>query len=63
MDQRDRVIGEQGVRAAREREVVLHIARRLRGGEAADRVADRDPLIQRGEHALAQPVTQRRLTE
>ena len=30
VDQRDRVVGEQGVGAAREREMVLHVARRLR---------------------------------
>ena len=51
VDERDRVVAEQRVRAAGEREVVRDVAGRLGGVEAGDRVADRDPLIQRGERA------------
>ena len=39
------------------------VAGRFGGVEAADRVADRDPLIQRGERAAPEPVAQRWLAE
>ena len=42
---------------------MLHIALRLLGIQAGDRVADRDPLIERGERASPEPVAQGRLPE
>ena len=63
MDQPDRVITEERVRAASEREVVLHVAGCLLRVQAGDRVADRDPLIQRDERGLPELAPQRRLPE
>ena len=63
MDQRDRVVGEQRVGAAGEREMVLHVALGFLRGQTADRVAHRNPLIQRGERAAPEPVTQGGLAE
>ena len=63
MNQTDRVIGEQRVGAAREREMVLHVGVGLLRVQAGDRVANRDPLIKRGERAPPEPVTQRRLAQ
>jgi hypothetical protein len=63
VNQRDRVVGEQRVRASRERQMVLHLVGRLLGGQAGDRVAHPDPLVQRRDRALTQTTTQRGLAE
>ena len=63
VDQADRVVGEQCVRAARERQMVLHVAVGLLRVQTGDRVAHTDPLVQRRERALAQTATKRGLPE
>ena len=45
MDQGDRVVGEQRVRASREREMVLHVAGGLLCVQTGDREAHPDPLV------------------
>ena len=63
MDQRDRVIAEERVGAAGELDVMGDVGAGLLQVHPVDRAAQRDPLIQRREHALAQLATQRRLAE
>ena len=63
MDQRDRIITEQLVGAAGELDVVRDVLAGLLEIHPVDRAPQRDPLIERGEHALAQLATQGRLAE
>jgi hypothetical protein len=63
VQQRDRVLGEQRVLAAGQLEVMMQVAGGLGVSHAGQLVADRDPLIQRGERAHPQPLAQGRLTE
>jgi hypothetical protein len=51
MDQRDRVVGEQGVLAPGEREVKTQVAAGLFLAHRWRRVPESDALIERGEHA------------
>ena len=63
MDQRDRIVAEQRVAAAGELDVVGDVFAGLFAVHPVDRAPQRDPLIERGEHALAELAAQRRLAE
>ena len=63
VDQPDRVIIEERVGTAGELQMVREVIAGLLEVHPVDRVAQRDPLIQRGERRLPQPPAERRLAE
>ncbi len=63
VDQADRVAGEQGVGAVGELQMVRDVIAGLLEVLPVNQIAQRDPLIQRREHGLPQPRTQRWLAE
>ena len=63
MDQRDRIVGEQGVGAAGDFAVMADVVGGVGAAHPGDAVADRDALIQRGEHTEPEPLAQAGLAD
>ena len=63
MDQPDGVLGEQGVGAAGDFAVMADVVGGVGAAHPGDVVADRDALIQRGEHTEPEPLAQAGLAD